>query len=234
MARVLLIARVTRLAAAAVVVVATGSAPVHATARPAEPADLVTAALAARLGKDTEISVTLTGLPAGAGPFVEARLDPAARLGRPMIVRLVPASGRAQVAVTVVARVIAPQVVSTRAIERGRLLSADDVTVVRGEVKDAPLRTLPALADVTGGRALRPIAPGTVILAGAVHMRRAVEPGDSITAVFATGDIEVTATLVAADGGRVGDRIRLVNPGTKRTLVGRVVAAKTVEVTHGR
>lgn len=195
---------------------------------------LVRAALAARLGPDVDIEIAIAGLAAGAGPFTEARLDPAARLGRPFVARLVPASSRAVVPVTVTAKVVAPQVVAAHAIPRAQVVTAADVVVVRREIENAPLRPLPVLAEVVGGRALRLIPAGATLLPGFVHVRRTVEPGDEVTAIFATGEIEITATLVAADGGRVGDRIRIVNPGTKRSLWGRVVARGIVEVTHGR
>ena len=83
---------------------------------------------------------------------------------------------------------------------------------------------------MTGSRVLRPVAAGRVILPGAVVVRRAVEPGDRVTAVARAGDVAVTATMTAADGGYPGDVIRVVNTDTRRSLRGRITGAGQVEV----
>jgi flagella basal body P-ring formation protein FlgA len=75
---------------------------------------------------------------------------------------------------------------------------------------------------------------GALVLPGSVLVRRAIEPGDHVTAVAVSGDIEVTASLVAADGGDPGDVIRVFNPDTRRDLRGRVVKEGLVEVNYAR
>jgi flagella basal body P-ring formation protein FlgA len=52
--------------------------------------------------------------------------------------------------------------------------------------------------------------------------------------VAAAATVEVTAMFVAADGGAVGDVIRVVNPDTRRYLRGRVRDDGLVEVIDGR
>jgi flagella basal body P-ring formation protein FlgA len=46
--------------------------------------------------------------------------------------------------------------------------------------------------------------------------------------------VQVTGVFVAADGGRVGDLIRIVNPDTRRALKARVTKQGTVEVINER
>jgi flagella basal body P-ring formation protein FlgA len=81
---------------------------------------------------------------------------------------------------------------------------------------------------------LRPVPAGAVLLPGSVMIRRAVEPGDRITAVAIAGDIQVSAELTATDGGEPGDVIRVVNTDTRRSLRGRVIAEGLVEVGYAR
>jgi flagella basal body P-ring formation protein FlgA len=96
------------------------------------------------------------------------------------------------------------------------------------------LRRLLAAVQVSGTRVLRPMPAGALVLPGSVLVRRAIEPGDHVTAVAVSGDIEVTASLVAADGGDPGDVIRVFNPDTRRDLRGRVVKEGLVEVNYAR
>ena len=95
--------------------------------------------------------------------------------------------------------------------------------VVRDELKGAPLRRVLSPSQVRGGRVLRPIPAGAVVVPGAVIARRTIEPGDHVTVRAMSGDVEVSASLVAADAGNPGDVIRVVNPDTHRDVRGRVI-----------
>jgi flagella basal body P-ring formation protein FlgA len=200
---------------------------------PAAPADLVRDAVAARFGAGADVSVTLVGVPADAPAIRRVSIDPMARTGKPCVVTLYPESGRA-IAVTATIRVVVEHAALARPVERGHAIEATEIEARRGEAVDVPLRALPTAAQIEGGRALRPMPAGAIVLNGFVLTRRAIEPGDEITAILATGAVEITAVLVAADGGRVGDVIRVVNPGTRRMLKARVKDGKTVEVIYGR
>src|SRR5690606_20322621 len=116
----------------------------------------------------------------------------------------------------------------------GMTVADEDVQVVRAELRGTPLRRLPKGDQVIGSRVLRPVPANAVLLPGAVVLRRAVEPGDRITAVAITGDIRVSAELRATDGGEPGDVIRVVNTDTRRSLRGRVIGEGLVEVGYAR
>ena len=55
-----------------------------------------------------------------------------------------------------------------------------------------------------------------------------------MTAIARIGDLEVAARFIAADSGRIGDLIRIVNPDTKRSIRARIIKAGTVEVFNER
>jgi flagella basal body P-ring formation protein FlgA len=184
------------------------------------------------MGSAVDVTVTDAGV-SGEATFVEARPDPAAKLGQPIRFSLVTSSG-AVIPVSVRVQVVADHVVATRAIARGESLSVEDLTAVRREVVNVPLRPLPAVRDLTSRRALRPIAAGETVAASAAAVRRTVEPGDRVTVVASAGAVQVTAEFVAADGGRTGDVIRVVNPDSRRYVRGRVVREGVVEVINAR
>ncbi len=186
---------------------------------PTSAAEAIRASVLARLGGDVVVTVLSTGIADQSLAFTEARPDPTARLGAPIRFTLLRAGAMPLHTVAEV-RVIATYLTATRAIARNQAVADDDVVEVRAEVRAVPLRPLPGRRDVRGARALRPIAVGATILPGWVVGRRAVEPGDRVTVVAVTGAVEVTAELVAADGGHVGQLIRVVNPDTRRYLAG--------------
>jgi flagella basal body P-ring formation protein FlgA len=200
-------------------------------------AALIEASVIERLGAGASVQVTdidLGATPAdAAGPWVEAKPDPVARLGQPIRVTLVAEGGRSSRAV-VTMRVTADYVVARRAIGRAQTVTAEDVDAVRGELAGTPLRPLPVLAEVVGGRALRPIDAEAPVLSGYVVAPRVVDPGDTITVVVRSGAVVVSATFTAADGGGVGDIIRVSNPDTRRFIKARIVERGLAEVVHER
>jgi flagella basal body P-ring formation protein FlgA len=78
------------------------------------------------------------------------------------------------------------------------------------------------------------VPAGGVLGPGSLVLRRAVEPGDRVTAIAIAGAVQVSAELEAADGGDPGDVIRVVNRETRRSLRGRVIGDGTVEVGYAR
>jgi flagella basal body P-ring formation protein FlgA len=201
------------------------------------PADaLIRAAIVARLGVDATITIDAIDMPLRPGVptlFRQARPDPSARLGHAMRFSLVPASGMPITAV-VTMHVVAEHVVTARAIDRNETMTPDAMAVVRAELRDVPLRKILTPVEVRDGRVLRPMPAGAVVLPGSVVVRRAVEPGDRVTVVAASGDVEVSAEFVAADGGDPGDVIRVVNPDTRKGIRGRIVKQGWVEVNYAR
>jgi flagella basal body P-ring formation protein FlgA len=208
-------------------------------ARPSTPTGMpareaIVQAVTARMGEGVTVEVVTLDLPEGAPQaFLEARPDPAARLGRAIRFTLIAGRG-ARVLATATLRVVADHVVTRRDLLRGMTVSADDVQIVRAEVQHVPVRRLPAGEQVIGSRVLRPVAANVVLLPCAVVLRRAVEPGDRITAVAISGDVRVSAELTATDGGEPGDVIRVVNTDTRRSLRGRVIGEGLVEVGYAR
>jgi flagella basal body P-ring formation protein FlgA len=207
---------------------AAGAAPSGRTA-----ADLVRAAVEARLGPDASVEVrAIAGVPSDQ-LFREVRIDPMARAGRPIRCRLLAEDG-ASVQATAILSITAERAIARRSIERGETFADADIEASRLVVEDAPMQRIVGVLAVRNARARRSVAAGTLIGPADVATRRAIEPGDAVTAVATIGDVEVRATFLAADGGNAGDRIRLVNPDTHRYVRGRVVHEKLVEVTDER
>jgi flagella basal body P-ring formation protein FlgA len=195
--------------------------------------DAIRMALTQRMGEGAEISVTGIDVKGEIAAFREAKPDPAAQLGKPVRFTLITADG-APLPVMANVVVVMPHAVVRQAITRGQALSAVDVMAVNGPLTGTPIMRVPTADDVIGTRALRPMTTGTVVQRTFVLLRRTVEAGDAVTVVAMAGAIEVTAQFIAADGGQVGDVIRVRNPESKKYVRGRIVKAGVVEVIHDR
>jgi flagella basal body P-ring formation protein FlgA len=226
--------RRSRLLAAAIAALALSLAPLHAREDdPRTAADAIRAAMAERLGGDVEVAIAAIDVENDAPVFREARPDPSARLGKPMRFTLVTVEGDA-ILTTATLTITADQVIAKRAISRGATVTSDDVASVRGVLQGVPIKPLPSIAQVVGAKALRPIAAGAIVLPGFVLAPRAVEPGDTVTVTAAAGPVQVTASMIAIDGGRIGDTIRIRHPESKSFLRGRIVGPGQLEVRNER
>jgi flagella basal body P-ring formation protein FlgA len=199
--------------------------------RPA--AEAIRAAVLERVGADAVVSLTDLDVPNASVLFRDAHPDPEGRLDKPMRFLLTSGTGATVVAVVSV-HVAMDHAIARRAIGRGETLSAADLDTVKDQLQGTPLRRLPIAAQLIGGRVLRPIAAGAIVFSDAVAVRRLIEPGDRVTVVATTGPIEVSAAMIAADGGRVGDLIRAMNPETRRYIRGRILNDGRIEVMYAR
>jgi flagella basal body P-ring formation protein FlgA len=196
-------------------------------------ADAIRRAICLRIGDGAGVTVVDLDMKGDTAAFREARPDPSAVLGKPIRFTLLTADNAALPVVATVV-VTAPHAVVRQLIVRGQALGTADIETVEGPLAGIPLVRVPAAADVVGTRALRPLALGTVVLSSFVQIRRAIEPGDTVTVVALSGVIEVTARFVASDGGNVGDTIRVRNPDSRTFVRGRVVKPGLVEVIYER
>lgn len=191
-------------------------------------------AVRARMGAGVDVALDdlrLRGSFADAAGIV-AVLDPSSRLGAPIRVGLKGLRGRGQAARVGEAecrvRVTMSYLEVLAPVARGDVVAAGAVRLVRGAPVDVPMRPLPT--DAIGARALRPLAPGDPVLHGDIQLPPAVRNGDTVQLRLATSDVVVTLDGVAAQDGRIGDRIRIVNPSSGRALRGTVIARGVIEV----
>jgi len=211
------------------------SAPVRVTAGAPDlsPADAIRAAVIARVGGDAGVTIKSIDTDRADLSVREARPDPAARLGQPIRFTLITGAGPG-IVVTADIDVVVTHTVVKSEIARGHAVDAASIEEIKGVLTNVPLGRVVTRAEALGTRALRPIAPGTVLTAVHLALRRVVEPGDTVVVMALVGTVEVTATFVAVDGGAVGDAIRVRNPQTRKYIRGRILKAGAVEVIHER
>jgi flagella basal body P-ring formation protein FlgA len=172
-------------------------------------------------------------------PELTAVPEPGSRIGRHIRFALLrrvthPQTGTRRVGTaTAVVRVAIEHVRAAVAVERGVILSDTDLATSHDEVGIAPLAPVPVLADVVGSRTLRNLAAGELVTNALVRVQPLVKSGDTVQVLARVGNVEAVGRAIAQQSGRRHDRVRLINPDSKRHLVGRVTGPGQVEVIHG-
>jgi len=165
--------------------------------------------------------------------------EPGSRAGR--LVRftlMAPGSGEARPTdrylgtATAELHVALPHLRASQPVARGTLLAASDVCASTEDVGVAALSPPPSVDQVVGGRAVRDLLAGEILTTALVRAQPLVRSGDTVITRARVGQVEILGRAVAQQSGGRHDRIRLVNPESRRTLFGRVTGAGEVEVMH--
>jgi flagella basal body P-ring formation protein FlgA len=197
----------------------------------------ISGAVASRLGPGAEIAIASLQITATSqGGVLTARPEPGARLGRASVFSLTVATEtgprRVGSAVAVVTA-IATRLEVTRPLQAGDVVTAGDVNQVRGAVAEGPLKPLPIAEEAIGARVVGRLAAGAVVTAGNIRPVPLVRSGQQVTLKARVGAIEARGLGIAVENGQSGSLVHVVNPDSRRTLIGRVVGAGEVEVVHG-
>ena len=84
---------------------------------------------------------------------------------------------------------------------------------------------------ILGKRTKRAINANTVLRSNLIEFPPIVKRGDVVTVIAESGGLRITALgLVKGREGRRGERIKVENLDSKRTLYAQVVDSKTVKV----
>ncbi len=120
--------------------------------------------------------------------------------------------------------------VLTSTVERGMLISPQDVELVRLNMFKQPADTVDELKSVVGRRARNRLKAGTVIRKSLVDIPPMIPKGKQVTMVFRTGVFEASATGIALDDGHEDGVIRVKNDASRRVVRANVISPNEVEV----
>lgn len=196
--------------------------------------EAIVAAVRERMGSAADVSVeTLTIEAQTSGGPVRAVPEPGAQLGRVMRFTLRTGDLRARTgSATALVRVSVHHAHTTRALDRGAVLTEADVIAASHDITGGALRPLPDLSSAAHARTIRPLAADTCITASMVAPLPAVRGGHDVVAVARVGRVEARTIVTASQSGERGSIIRVVNRQSQRPLKARVVAEGLVEIIH--
>jgi flagella basal body P-ring formation protein FlgA len=210
-----------------------------AIAEPSALANAIEAAVRARVGSSSVVSVTnITGVRlVRESASLVAVPDPSARIGS--AVRFVLAAGepgaRTRIGeATATVQVSAPAVRTRKAIARGDRLDADALTVVATDLNGQSMRPLLSLDDARGARTTHDLVEGALVTRSDIVPEPMVRAGDVVRARVHVGAVELVGSGVAAENGLKDDVIRVINQESRHAFRARVVGSGEVEVVDVR
>lgn len=119
--------------------------------------------------------------------------------------------------------------VAKRLLSQGTRLEENDFEIKKVDVT-MENDTAPNIERLLHAKLARSINAHQPILNGALIKEKDVVYGQTVTVIVRNESWNVSIEAVAKDAGSIGDRIRVMNPQTRRILNGVLVAKGTVEI----
>lgn len=121
---------------------------------------------------------------------------------------------------------LADIVVPTRTIRPDTVITAQDLTIVKGQRPDAFDR----VEDVVGQEARVALYMGRPVLLTSIGPPALVDRNEIVLLRYAQQGLVITTDGRALERGGVGDRVRIMNLSSRATLFGYVQADGTISV----
>ena len=120
--------------------------------------------------------------------------------------------------------------VAGRNIDRGQPVTVDDIRFERRQVGADLRRYLTNGRDLVGKQAAVSIQEGAILQSSMLSDRMLIKKGDEVKIIAKAGKLEILTTGEAKGGGRLGDRVEVINRSSGQIVVGEIIADKTVKV----
>lgn len=141
-----------------------------------------------------------------------------------------PSSGGWRLFVPVTIKAFDKAVVATRALPRGHVLTAADVSLIESDVSSLPAGYAQDPASLVGRRVARPLTAGAVVATGSFAIDPTVRRGQAVTLLARSGNVAVRASGVAVTAGGLQERIKIKNLASGRVIEGVVRSDSLVEI----
>lgn len=126
------------------------------------------------------------------------------------------------------ATAVADTVVAARTLRAGTLLSGEDLAIIAENTPGA----LSSVDDVLGQEARVNLYAGRPIRPGEIGPAAIVERNQIVTLVYDQAGLTIATEGRVLDRGGVGDRVRVMNLGSRNTVTGTVGEDGNVYVTN--
>ncbi|MGD9210077.1 MAG: flagellar basal body P-ring formation chaperone FlgA [Desulfobacteraceae bacterium] len=188
--------------------------------------------------KDTSVTIKnirwpgQLSLPSGKFAFKIQSKYPADYIGNVNLTMLFYVNNRLEKQLPVSADVeVVTKIVFTRnPLSRGQIIQASDLelrSTKLSKIKGHPIKNLDF---VIGKRARYKIYPQQVIDENDIEIPPTLRRGDTVKIIVAFSSLIATAQGVVRENGKVGDKIKVVNIDSKKTLYATIVDSHTVKV----
>ncbi len=117
-----------------------------------------------------------------------------------------------------------------RAVRRGAVLSAEDLELEQIKTGRPVRGVIVRIQDAVGLEAVRNLDSGKTLSVDLLKKPFVINRGDHILIVAMKGDMTITASGIAREGGIEGNTIAVENVQTKKVVYGQVVDQNSVKV----
>jgi len=129
-------------------------------------------------------------------------------------------------------RVRARVVQVAKPVPYGAALRAEDFREAVCEIEDARADYVRNSSEAVGMTAKRALAPGDLLNRNWLNENRFVRNGETVRCLGQSGGIRITTLARALQNGKLGDRIRVRNIDSDRTIVAVVTGQGEVRIVH--
>lgn len=120
--------------------------------------------------------------------------------------------------------------VVNRTLERGMLISPEDIEMVRLNMFKQPADTADRLDGVVGRRVKSRITAGSVVRKALIDIPPVIPQGTRVRMIYRSGAFSATATGVTLEDGHSDEMVRVKNEASRRIVTARVLNSDEVEV----
>jgi flagellar basal body P-ring formation protein FlgA len=120
--------------------------------------------------------------------------------------------------------------VTKHPIARYQVIQRDDLMLQTMDMTDLPANTVLSFDEIEGQRARRNIGPQTVLRTDQFEFPPVVKRGDRVIILAESSGLRITTLGEVQNAAKVGERVRVVNLDSDKTLLARVIDARTVQV----
>ncbi len=121
--------------------------------------------------------------------------------------------------------------VLARSLDRGMLISPEDLQVVRVNLNDYPDDIIRGNDNPVGYRAKTRLTAGEVIRKNSIDIPPVISKGKRVILIYKSGGVSASATAIATEDGFSSGRIMVQNDTSRKLVRASVVDQETVEVT---
>jgi flagella basal body P-ring formation protein FlgA len=132
--------------------------------------------------------------------------------------------------VTVKIEVLTEVVVTKRPLGRNKLVTLDDIHLKKRDLADLPSDVITSFEDVLGRRTKRTLSVNVVLRPGLIELPPLVKRGDVVMIIAESDSFRITTLGEAKARGCRGDRIKVLNLDSKKSIYARVVDSNRVRV----
>lgn len=121
-------------------------------------------------------------------------------------------------------------VLAAKPLGRNQPITREDLQIQTMNLARVPSNAIIHVDQVLGRRANRAIAANSVLRSDQVELPPIVRKGDVVQVLAESARLKITTQAVAQENGAIGQKIQVMNVGSKKNVHAQVIDAQTVRV----